>query len=593
MTTSSPASERDPSTGSTPSLLADVRTLVAAAWSLDRTRVVTQMTLLVVSGFIGGASVALLVPIVNSVAGPTNAIALPVIGTVGTGSVPLWVLLVAFVALAALLAGVQRTSAVNSARLQQQVVDRLRHDAFAAVLDARWSFVVGMRRSDITEVVTVGASRSGLAVNQLVLASVSAVLAVTTAVIAVLVDPLVALIAVVGVAVMAVAQASGIRPAHRLGRMLGERNRELQAVVGDSLDSLRLVRAHEASGVWVDRLAVAFGGARAVQLANVERMSTVSALTSVGTATAAAALVGVAVWAGMEPAAIAVMVVLIGRLSGQVSGVVRSMTMLANSLPAVGDIRRLTDDARAAREAPAVADAAGAPRPLAEGVDTPLVEFRKVSYTYPSSGRGVAGLDFVVPRGRVTALAGPSGAGKSTTADLALGLLAPDEGQVVVAGEPLRAEDLGWWRHHVAYVPQESLLLAGTLRDNLVWSTPRPVTDAECLDALARAAAHFVHRLPDGLDTVLGDRGVRLSGGERQRVAIARALLRRPELLVLDEATSSLDDETEAAVHDTIASLAPAVTVLVIAHRRTTLDLADHIVRIGVGVGDPDAGVRP
>ncbi len=127
--------------------------------------------------------------------------------------------------------------------------------------------------------------------------------------------------------------------------------------------------------------------------------------------------------------------------------------------------------------------------------------------------------------------------------------------------------------------------MAGTLRDNLVWSVQHEVSDEECLAALDRAAALFVRDLPDGLDTLLGDRGVRLSGGERQRVAIARALLRRPALLVLDEATSSLDDDTEAAVLDTIAALVPAMTVLVIAHRRTTLDMAQHVVRIQAGRG--------
>jgi ABC-type multidrug transport system fused ATPase/permease subunit len=132
-------------------------------------------------------------------------------------------------------------------------------------------------------------------------------------------------------------------------------------------------------------------------------------------------------------------------------------------------------------------------------------------------------------------------------------------------------------------VPQETVLLAGTLRDNLVWSVRDEVSDEDCLVALERASAGFVHELPDGLDTLLGDRGVRLSGGERQRVAIARALLRQPDLLVLDEATSSLDDDTEAAVLDTVVGLVPAMTVLVIAHRRSTIELADHVVRIEAG----------
>ena len=584
------------------SLMSDARTLAATAWSLDRRSVLVQLTLLALNGVAGGVGLALLVPIVNSIAGPTRAVTVSVLGTQGTGDSPLWVLLVGFVVLVATAALIQRTSTVHSARLQQRVVDRLRHDAFAAVLNAEWSFVVGMRRSDVIQVVTTGAARSGLAVHQLCTVAVSLVLAIATAAIAVAVDPVVATVAMAGVVAMAVAQSCGIRPAHRLGQLLGARSRELQAVVTDSLDSLRLARAHDAPKFWLDRLAMAFGDTGDLQLANAQRMSTLSALTSVGGAAAAAALVGLAVWAGSEPAAVALVVVLLGRLRGQVDGVVRNSTLLANSLPAVGDIIGLTIAARSASELPETLDARESARESSDGAGrvvggrrrsltvadgAPLLEFREVGFTYPSSGGGIRHLDLVVRRGRITALTGPSGSGKSTTADLALGLLRPDVGQVLLDGQPLEAGDLAWWRSHIAYVPQDPLLLPGSLRDNLVWSVQHAVTDDDCKVALAQAAAHFAMALPDGLDTRLGDRGVSLSGGERQRVAIARALLRKPALLVLDEATSALDDDTEAEVLDTIASLVPAVTVLVIAHRRTTLERAHHVVRVGAGVMGP------
>ena len=123
-------------------------------------------------------------------------------------------------------------------------------------------------------------------------------------------------------------------------------------------------------------------------------------------------------------------------------------------------------------------------------------------------------------------------------------------------------------------------MVPGSLRENLTWSSGRDVADEALWQALDRAAAGFARELPDGLDTQLGDRGVRLSGGERQRVAIARALLRRPALLVLDEATSALDDATEAEVLGLMTSLAPAVTVLTIAHRQSTVEAADQVVRL-------------
>jgi len=571
--------------------IADLGILVRAAWSLDRYRVMAQMGLSAMSGVLGGAGLVLLVPIVNSVAGDTDEMTVPLFGSIGIARWPLAGLLGLFVGLVSVQALISRTSALNSARLQQRVVDRLRHQAFEAILSARWSFVLGMRRSDIVQVVTAGASRSGMAVNQVMTGTVSLVLALATAAVALVVAPLVGSVAVVLVVIMAVLQSTGVRPASRLGRQFSERSRSLQAVITDSLDSLRLVRAHDASGIWVERLADAFTSTREVQIANTERMSTIAALSSVGMAVALSSLVLGATWAGVAPASIVVMVVLVSRLTGQVRSVVSTVTQLANSLPAVGDISTLTQAAIDQREAPA--GDAGRTGPLTTDPGVPIVEFRDVTFRYPTmpqsgagGGRGAGGvhdLSFTVRRGEITALAGPSGAGKSTTADLVLGLLTPDSGTLLVGGAELTAADLSWWRRRVAYVPQETVLLPGTLRDNLVWSSGLPVVDDDLLAALEQAAAEFVADLPDGLDTVLGERGLRLSGGERQRVAIARALLRRPELLVLDEATSSLDDETEAIVLETLTGLTPAVTVLVIAHRRSTLDLADHVVRIESG----------
>ena len=179
---------------------------------------------------------------------------------------------------------------------------------------------------------------------------------------------------------------------------------------------------------------------------------------------------------------------------------------------------------------------------------------------------------------------GPSGAGKSTLARLLLGLLTPDEGEVQVDGVPLAALDPDAWRARVAYVPERPYLLPGTVADNVRLGRPG-ATLAEVRRALARAhALDLVARLPQGLDTVLGEDGARLSGGERLRVALARAFVKDAPVLVLDEPTSQLDEHTEAEVVAALHDLAAGRTVVTITHRDAPLALHDRVVALDEGV---------
>ena len=205
------------------------------------------------------------------------------------------------------------------------------------------------------------------------------------------------------------------------------------------------------------------------------------------------------------------------------------------------------------------------------------MRLESVSFGYEDVAEPALGsVTLRIPAGRTTAIVGPSGSGKSTLADLLLGLIVPAEGRVLVDETPLTPELLPAWRDQIGYVPQDSFHFHDTVRANLLWARPE-ASEAELQEALEVAAAGFVTRLPQGLDTVLGDRGVRLSGGERQRIALARALLRRPAMLILDEATSSLDSENERRVQDAIERLHGRLTILVITHRLTTVRLADSI----------------
>ncbi len=182
-----------------------------------------------------------------------------------------------------------------------------------------------------------------------------------------------------------------------------------------------------------------------------------------------------------------------------------------------------------------------------------------------------------------TAIVGRSGAGKSTLADLLLGLLIPSNGVIMLDGKTLAESQLKEWRKYISYVPQETYFFNDTLRANLLWAVP-DASNQELWKSLEQAAAaEFVAKLPQGLDTFIGDRGIHLSGGERQRIAIARALLREPKVLLLDEATSSLDTYNEELIFKTLQSLKGTMTIIIIAHRLSTIRIADHVLVLDQG----------
>ena len=237
------------------------------------------------------------------------------------------------------------------------------------------------------------------------------------------------------------------------------------------------------------------------------------------------------------------------------------------------------------------ADSAEQAREPEMGCETPRfgssISLREVSFSY---GRETV-LDHAsmeLPAGKFVAVVGSSGAGKTTVADLIIGLLRPQRGEVWIDDLPLARLDIRRWRAMIGYVPQETFLFHDTIMANVTLGDD-DIPRARVESALRRAEAwDFVAALPDGVDTVVGERGARLSGGQRQRIAIARALIRDPALLILDEATTALDPETEAGIAATMRRLAGRVTVLSISHQPAMREAADLVYRIEGGAVLPE-----
>ncbi|MEU3092259.1 ABC transporter ATP-binding protein [Streptomyces massasporeus] len=227
------------------------------------------------------------------------------------------------------------------------------------------------------------------------------------------------------------------------------------------------------------------------------------------------------------------------------------------------------------------AEAAPLPSP---GAEPASLAFDDVRFRYADDLPPVHhGVTFTVPTQGMTAFVGPSGAGKTTVFSLIERFYDPESGVITLDGRDLNDWELPRLRAAIGYVEQDAPVLSGSLRDNLLLGNPEADEDALARVLKTTRLDGLVSRLPGGLDTLVGHRGTKLSGGERQRVAIARALLRRPRLLLLDEATSQLDAVNEAALRDTVADMARTTTVLVVAHRLSTVTMADRIVVMDAG----------
>ena len=226
------------------------------------------------------------------------------------------------------------------------------------------------------------------------------------------------------------------------------------------------------------------------------------------------------------------------------------------------------------------------------------IRLEHVTYAYPEAARSALhGVSVIVRRGESVGFVGPSGSGKTTLVDVILGLLSPSRGSVLVDGAPIQ-HDVRAWQDRIGYVPQTIFLTDDTLERNIAFGIKQEEIDDVAVKRAIRAAQleEFVASLPDGLKSMVGERGVRLSGGQRQRIGIARALYHDPDVLVLDEATSALDTPTERSVMDAVTALKGQKTIIVVAHRLSTVEHCDRLYRLEAGrvaaEGTPDAVLR-
>jgi ATP-binding cassette subfamily C protein len=277
---------------------------------------------------------------------------------------------------------------------------------------------------------------------------------------------------------------------------------------------------------------------------------------------------------GMAPTSVMVLILLLGRIMGKLSKIQNQYQQMVTYESGYWSMMETFEKARKMHE-----QKLGDRKPELKQA----IRLKGVTFAY-SKNSVLNHASLVFPVGEITAIIGPSGAGKTTIVDLVIGLLRPQEGEVWIDDLPLKEVDLQKWRGMIGYVPQETLLLHDSILLNVTLGDP-DITEQEAEEALRKAGVwEFVKTMHKGIHSSVGQRGLMLSGGQRQRIAIARAIVRKPKLLVLDEATTALDPKTEAAICQTLRKLRGENTILAISHQTAVLAVADQAYRIQDGV---------
>ncbi|AIQ27579.1 MULTISPECIES: ABC transporter ATP-binding protein [unclassified Paenibacillus] len=544
---------------------------------------------MVISGLLESSAILLLVPMLG-MAGiqlggtATAGLHLPMLGFISElpQTTALLLVLGGYVLIVLCQNLISRSVAIRNVEIQQTYGRQLRYEVYSALLRAEWSFFLKKRTSDLINVMTTELAR--------VLAGISCFLQFLTSLLFTLVQigfafwlsPKMTLSVLVCAVLLSLFSRRFIRKAKKLGSRSTELGKTYLGGITDQLNGIKDIKSNNLEHSRLEWLHAFTGEVKQEQLDYTRLRSNSQLLYKLSSTLLIAVFIFVSFrFMQAEGPNLLLVILVFTRLWPTFSTLQSLMEQLASVLPSFKQLQQLQDECLAAVEHDRVEGGeAVAPMILKHGLEARNVDFR---YHPHEPEYSLQNVNVSIPARKMTAIVGRSGAGKSTLVDLLMGLMQPETGEILADGAPITGERLLSYRRSIGYVAQDPFLYNATIRDNLTMIKP-DAEEAELWEALEFASsADFVRKLPDGLDTLLGDRGVRLSGGERQRLVLARAIIRKPSILVLDEATSALDTENEKRIQEALERLKASVTVIVIAHRLSTIRGADQILVIDQG----------
>ncbi|MHA6485260.1 ABC transporter ATP-binding protein [Paenibacillus sp. strain BS8-2] len=469
---------------------------------------------------------------------------------------------------------------IRNVMLQQRYAQKLRLETYNGLLNASWPFFLRKRGSDLINVLTIELARVLGAMNTFLQLVASVIFTVIQIGIAFWLSPLLTLFVLICGAVLGLLSRKFIRKAKELGNQTSQLSQQYLAGITDQITGMKDIKSNSLEASRLDWLYNLTNGTNREQISYVKlRMNSQLIYKLSSTFLISGFILGTFLLFRTQGIELLTITVIFARLWPRFTSIQSSLEQLASMEPACKTLSMLRQDYEEATERMKPTAATVLPMTIRQGI-----ECRRLSFKYaPGSPSSLEDIHLFIPANSMTAIVGPSGAGKSTLIDVIMGLMTPSEGEITIDGVTLSTANLAAYRRSISYVPQDPFLFNATIRDNLTLVLPE-ASDEQIWEALRFAScAEFVSKLPEGLDTLIGDRGVRLSGGERQRLVLARAIIRKPSILVLDEATSALDADNESHIQEAIDRLKGSMTIILVAHRLSTLRGADHVFVLSEG----------
>ncbi|XEC95526.1 ABC transporter ATP-binding protein [Paenibacillus tarimensis] len=508
------------------------------------------------------------IPVVAMLAEPVTAL---------PAGLKLSVILTVFILLFAGQALLQRKLVNQNAEIEQRFIRRLRIDIYRSLMQANWPFFLKKRKSDFIHIMTNELARVNYGVTTALRILTTILFTSIQIGIAFWLSAELTISVLLCGLLLALYSRVFIRKSREIGNETTDLMQKYLASISDHFNGIKDVKSNMMEGQHFTRYQSLCSNLEQ----NVVQFTKVQSKSQYYYKIAAGLFIAAFVFLAFEvlrvPAETLVLIVLIfSRLWPKFTTLQSSMENIAQTLPAFKSLAELQAEYEDAQEL----DISGPYKtessvPILHGIECRDIYFR---YNGDCSSYALQNINLYLPVNSMTAVVGKSGAGKSTLIDLLIGLIKPEQGEVLIDGKPLSNEGNLSLRRVIGYVSQDPFLFNESIRDNLAIAAP-DASEAEMWEALQFSAAdEFVGNLPLGLDTVLGDRGIRLSGGERQRIVLARAIMRKPSILVLDEATSALDSDNETKIQEALERLKGKMTIIVIAHRLSTIRNADQVI---------------